>query len=409
MKINWNKKYTTIAIRVGSCGAIIIFLIFLGVYASAVIEFLNSCFSVFTPIIIGLSIAYLLNPLLKLIETKLFRKLSHARLKRAFSLTLTYVVFFAVIVLLSYALIPQLTRSFGDLQNNLIVYANSLQAWIDSVSEASPMFGELLQMLSGYIDISSFSESLSHLFSSLSSILMNMMPYIISFFSSFMVSLKNILIGIIFSVYLLASKELVAAQIKKLLHSSLSPKHYDSFASFVKYTDNTFGRFLIGKIVDSAIIGIGLFFILLIFRVPYPALISVICGVTNIIPVFGPFIGAIPSFIIILISDPFKAFLFLIIIIIVQQIDGNLLGPAILGGSMGISALAVFLSVTVAGGFFGLAGMIIGVPLYAILSKFINRKLNERIAHRNAEKNPTETKAAEISEDNASQSEETTT
>lgn len=382
MKFNRNPKYTTVSIYACIVGAAIICCIFLGIYSESTASFFENVFSVFAPIIYGAIIAYLVSPLVNFFEKKVFKKINRRALKRAFSMLLSYTVLFSAVALLLYALIPQLTRSFSDLQNNLIIYANSLQAWVDSVSESSPAFGNILQTVLSNIDLSSLSGSVSQLFSSLSELLSKFSPYIISFVNSFIVQVKNILLGIIFSAYLLASKELVFAQIRKLLHAVLSEKSYSNLSAFIKYTDHTFGRYLLGTFLDSILVGIEVFIALTIFNIPYAPLVSVVCGFTNMIPIFGPFIGAIPSFLIIMIGSPLKALWFLVIIVVIQQIDGNIIAPKIIGESTGLSAIAVISAVTIVGGLFGLVGMVLGVPLFAVFAALIDKKTEEKLAHR---------------------------
>lgn len=384
MKINWNKHYTTLAIYACIVGAAIIFCIFLGVYSGSVVAFFGKCFDVLAPIFYGAAIAYIINPLLKLFEKRVFRKLKNKTMRRAFGMILSYSVFFALIVLLVYALVPQLARSFSDLQNNLILYANSLQEWVDSISSTSPWLGGILQKLLGYIDLSALSQPLSQLFESLSELLSAFSPYILSFVNSLIVQVRNILLGIVFSAYFLASKELVTAQLRKLLHALLPEKRYSAFAAFVHFTDRTFGRYLLGTLLDSILVGVEFFIILSIFNIPYAPLVSVVCGFTNMIPIFGPFIGAIPSFLIIFISSPIKAIWFVVIVLVVQQIDGNIIAPRIIGESTGLSAIAVICSVTIMGGLFGIIGMVIGVPLFAVFASLINAKTDAKIKSRQA-------------------------
>lgn len=363
-------------------GAAIIFCIFLGVYFSSIAAFFGKCLDVLAPIFYGAAIAYIINPLLKLFERRVFRKLGSRTLKRTLSMILSYSVFFAVIVLLVYALVPQLARSFSDLQNNLVLYADSLQEWVDSISASSPWLGGVLQKLLGYIDLSALSQPLSQLFESLSELLSAFSPYILSFVNSFIVQVKNIVLGIVFSAYFLASKELVTAQIRKLLHALLSEKRYARFSGFVHFTDRTFGRYLLGTLLDSILVGVEFFVILSIFNIPYAPLVSVVCGFTNMIPIFGPFIGAIPSCLIIFISSPMKAIWFVVIVLVVQQIDGNIIAPRIIGESTGLSAIAVICSVTIMGGLFGIVGMVIGVPLFAVFASLINARTEQRMRSR---------------------------
>ena len=200
--------------------------------------------------------------------------------------------------------------------------------------------------------------------------------------ATFLSRIWNIVIGIIVSIYLLIDKEKLCALSKKITYGLFNKKHADKIVELVERSNYTFGRFLIGKIIDSLIIGVLTFVILTIFKMPYTILVSVIVGITNIIPFFGPFIGAIPSFIIILFVSPVQAVWFLLIIFVIQQLDGNIIGPKILGDSIGISAFWILFSILVAGKMLGILGMIIGVPLfaiiYSIIKEYIEDKLNKK-------------------------------
>ena len=196
-------------------------------------------------------------------------------------------------------------------------------------------------------------------------------------------SIWNIILGIIVSIYLLIDKEKFCALIKKITYA-IFPKSASEKILEVSYMSNSiFGKFLIGKIVDSAIIGVLTFFILALCKMPYAILVSVIVGITNIIPFFGPFIGAVPSFIIILFISPVKALWFLVIIFIIQQLDGNIIGPKILGDSIGISAFWILFSILVAGKFLGLIGMVIGVPLFAVIYAIVKEIIEGKLKKKN--------------------------
>ena len=183
--------------------------------------------------------------------------------------------------------------------------------------------------------------------------------------------LFNLFVGVIVSVYVLKDKERFVAQFKRLFYSTMSYKHANRSIAFFRLTHDKFGNFIIGKIFDSMIIGVLCFVLLTLFKIPYTALISVIVGVTNIIPFFGPFIGAIPSAFLVLMVDPVKCITFIIIIIVLQQFDGNILGPRILGNTTGISSFWVLFSILVGSELFGVWGMVCAVPVFAVLYTLI--------------------------------------
>ena len=194
--------------------------------------------------------------------------------------------------------------------------------------------------------------------------------------------LYNLIIGYIISIYVLFDKEKFRSQAKKLMYTFISSEKVNIILENLRYTDKVFGSFFSGKLIDSLIIGLLCFVGMLIFDMPYSLVIAVIVGVTNIIPYFGPFIGAIPSAILILLVSPSKCITFIIFIFVLQQFDGNILGPKILGNKTGLSSFWVLFSLLIFGGLFGMIGMIIGVPIFSIFYSFINglvrRKLKEK-------------------------------
>ena len=186
----------------------------------------------------------------------------------------------------------------------------------------------------------------------------------------------NILIGLIISVYVMASKETFAGQAKKMIYAIFKPVRANIIVETVRKSNEIFGGFISGKILDSAIIGVIAYIVLAIMKMPDSILIAVIVGVTNIIPFFGPFIGAIPSFVIIVLQDPMKGIYFLIFIVILQQIDGNIIGPKILGDSTGLSSFWVVFAIMVFGGLWGFPGMLLGVPIMAVIYYIVRRSIS---------------------------------
>jgi predicted PurR-regulated permease PerM len=192
----------------------------------------------------------------------------------------------------------------------------------------------------------------------------------------------NILVAVIVSVYLLNGKEKLKANMKRFILSHFSRAHSEEIMNFGSFCNRTFGGFINGKIIDSIIIGILCYILMVILHLPYTALISTIVGVTNIIPFFGPFIGAIPSAILICVISPLKALYFLIMILGLQQFDGNILGPKILGDSTGLASFWVMFAIIVGGGLFGVAGMVLGVPTFAIITYYFDRNTGKRLRSR---------------------------
>lgn len=192
-------------------------------------------------------------------------------------------------------------------------------------------------------------------------------------------TMMNVMIGVMACVYMLNSKERFQGQFKKVILATLPKEKAEAVFDFAKFTNRTFGGFINGKIIDSIIIGIICFILMEIFGFPYPILISAIIGITNVIPFFGPFIGAIPAAIIILLVSPIHALYFLILIFVLQQVDGNIIGPAILGNTTGIASFWVLFSIVIGGGLFGFIGMVLGVPVFAIIYYYFSRSINKRL------------------------------
>lgn len=377
MKVEWNKKYTTIAVYACIVAAITVLCIFLCINIKNAGVTLSGFMKLLNPLIIGFIIAYLFNPLLTVCERSLFSfvgiKKPHPIVKRVFSLITTYVVFSVIVALIMALVIPQVVVSYNDLMSKMTYYMSSLESFIKKVPATFP-----------FIDIDKLIVYLNEWISNSYTLIQNVTPYITGFFASFLDQLKNAFFGIVISVYFLFSKEKISAQLKKTMYAFLPKKNGDGIISFLSFTDDTFGGFIIGKLLDSLIIGILTFIVLAIFKMPYYQMISVIIGVTNVIPFFGPFIGAIPAVFIIFIADPIKALWFIVIIIIIQQIDGNIIGPKILGQTTGLSSLGVIIAITVMSGLLGVAGMFIGVPLFALIYIVFERILNRRIAEKKA-------------------------
>lgn len=391
MKIDRNPQYHTIAIYACIVAACTVLCIFLGIHISEVFDGISKIINLFTPLIIGFALAYLLNPLVKFLETHVFRlrRKEHggrtfSKLRRALSITAAYLLFTLLISFLAALVIPQVVLSYHSFMNRSDRYLSTLESWIRTLGERY-----------SFINIDRAISYLNDLADNWYQILQSVIPHIAAFFSAFFAQLRNVLLGVVLSAYFLASKEKLGAQFKKIMYAFLPRRHGDRLLAFLRFTDKTFGGFIIGKLVDSLIVGLLTLAVLAAFGVPYYQLVSVIVGVTDIIPFFGPFIGAIPGALIIFFVDPGKAVLFVILIIIIQQLDGNVISPRILGQRVGLSSLGVILAITICGGLFGFAGMLLGVPLFALLYVGFSRLLKHRMNTRE----PTGTAAKESAAD----------
>lgn len=383
MKINWDKKYNTIAVY--AFIVVSLSIIFYNVISKleAFTGKLNEIVGIFQPFMIGFVIAYLLNFILKFYEEKIFKVKGLNKAKkssiRGIGIFLSYITAGIIIYVFMQFVLPQLIESLVGLVNDIPKYVKELTIMVESQLYDMDINEEYMAIIS---------KKFTELTNLLIQVLTNLLPIIGNGIMSVASSIWNIVLGIIISIYLLIDKEKFFALGKKVTASLFNEKHTRVILDLAKRTNLTFGRFIGGKIVDSAIIGVLTFIILTIFKMPYVLLISVIIGITNVIPFFGPFIGAIPSAIIILFVSPIQAIWFLVIVLVIQQVDGNIIGPKILGDSIGISAFWILFSILVAGKLFGLVGMIIGVLMFALIYSIIKDVIEARLKYKGL---PTET------------------
>ncbi len=374
MKVNWNSKYTTISVYsfIVICCSIIFYRI--ASDTSVFMGKISSIISTLQPFIIGAVIAYLLNFILVFVEERMLSKNKLNKLKpkskRAIGLLLTYIVAFILLALFIQFVLPQLVESMLGLVNDIPTYLTNL-------SDLLTKYTKDLNIDKEYLDIAV--TKLTDFINYFISVAAGLLPVVGQALGIVASSIWNIVLGVIISIYLLIDKEKFCALGRKVVCAVFNEKHSKRILQLVDRSNDTFGKFLSGKIIDSAIIGVLTFVVLTIFKMPYVLLISVIIGITNIIPFFGPFFGAIPATIIILFVSPVKALWFILIIIVIQQLDGNIIGPKILGDSIGISAFWILFSLLVAGKFLGLVGMIIGVPLFAIIYSIIKEVIEEKL------------------------------
>ncbi len=362
-----NKKS---AIRILVC-AIIFVCVFVIVNSKNVSGVFSAIFSVLMPILLGAALAYFLNPILKLYEFKIFKKIKKNTVLRVLSILMTYVTLLLILAAFASILIPSLIESVSTL-----------------VANADEHFATTAELLNGIIV--KFTDNPEHatllsgemLKDALMKVVSKIMPsndetmHIITGIGT---GLKNTFLAFFISLYMLISKERLSAQFRKLSTAILGVKGRKRLYRYIRIVHRNFGGYFSGVLVDALIIMCVSFICFLVFNIPYAPLIAVIIGTTNIIPIFGPFLGAIPSFIIIFIQNPTKALIFAILILVIQQIDGNIIAPKVLGDSTNISSLGVIIAITIMGEYFGIIGMIIGVPIFAagiaIGKEFIDHRL----------------------------------
>jgi predicted PurR-regulated permease PerM len=345
------------------------------------------------PIYTGLIIAYLLSPIVNKMDRYIFIPLMKKIMKKkhraegiARGCSVAVVLLAAVWVLFCLAMmvVPEVINSISSLISNLPGYYNNLLAWGKEVFKSNPKVAELFQTYSGAI--------YNNLLSWLQNTILPNSNKFLDVITDGVVNAVNVVvngfIGIIVSIYLMASKESFCALGKRLMYTVFSVKRTNAILEVLRETHTVFAKFISGKIIDSLIVGVLTFIIMSIAGIPYTILVSVTIGVTNIIPFFGQYIGIIPSAILVFIANPVKGVIFLVLIIILMQFDGNVLGPKILGDSIGLKSFWILFSILFFGSLFGLLGMICAVPVFAIIYRMTKRWSAGRLAEK---KLPTET------------------
>ena len=322
--------------------------------------------AILKPMIYGAAIAYLLKPVCNTYEHKLNEHLPSKlkKMSKALAITGSMLTMCIIVYLLLIIIIPQVVNSVTSLINTLPDKLNYAASWLEETLKEDTVVANYITENYIMLKDTAIEWISNELIPNMQNIQNILAGVGIQIWNSVMF-LKNLLIGLIIAVYLLASRKKFAVQGKMVLYSIVKTKWADKILTELKYADNTFVGFINGKILDSAIIGVICYVCCLIFKFPNAMLVSVIVGVTNIIPFFGPFIGAIPSALLIFIESPLKSLWFLIFIVVLQQVDGNIIGPKILGNSTGLSSFWVLFSILVFGGLWGFVGMVIGVPRFA--------------------------------------------
>lgn len=376
MKLQPNKKYTTIAIYAFLVIAAAIALFYLINEHATVGRVIGTFVSLMMPFIYGAALAYILNPVLNWLEKKVFPSLFGERLsrraRRRIGVLISFIFAAAVVAIFLAILIPQIVESINSLAQSIYAFLPQAQ---QTLNEWTAKYGSnelllnVLEILG--IDVSDPSLALQRLATRSYTFLTQVLPNLFGGVMRFTSGLLNVVVGIIIAVYLLLSKEVFYAQVKKLMFAFFPRRAAQAVLNLTHDSNAIFCGFISGKIVDSAIIGVLCFIGCSVLQMPYTVLVSFIVGVTNVIPYFGPFIGAIPSIFIIMIDDPIKSLIFAVFILILQQLDGNVIGPKILGDSTGLSAFWVLFAVTFFGGLFGFVGMLIGVPTFAVIYSLI--------------------------------------
>ena len=384
MNINWNRKYLTIAVY-ATCAVIVSAIAVMIIFNfDSVMAKLSAVGAIASPIVIGIFCAYLLNPLMTNFENGLFRKLSTSENKktrgkaRALSLTLTMLVVVMVLALVVIMVIPQLVENLVSIFSNMDSYIATIKNWLNDIFEDHP---EMIEFFGNPLD--DFSDFIGRIWKQYSTELMGIAGNVAAMVWAVLDTMKNLIIGLTISIYLLARKEMFIGQTKKLIFSFLKVEKAQRFLGICREASKKFLGSIIGKIIEAFVVALLCFIGTTVMGLPYALLISAIMFVFNLIPYIGPFIGAIPCSILLLLSDdPIQALWFVIFVLVLQTVDGNILAPLILGDSTGLPAVWILISILVGGGLFGMLGMFLGVPVcavvYMLFKDFIENRLKKR-------------------------------
>lgn len=343
---------------------------------SNLISGVNGIIGIISPFIVGIAIAFVLNLVMKIFEEKIFNFLSdkkykkYLKFKRPLSVFFTFITVFLVILSLISFIIPQLIDSISKLTNAVPSYMKSFEIFISKYVTHTEILNTVWNnFLSAWKEVIQFTGQV--LASSLTSV--------VNITVGFTSGLFNFILSIIFSIYMLLNKEGLQLGMKKVLYSFSSKRFADRVMSLAKISNEVFSNYIGGQFIEAIIIGVLCFIGMIILRMPYALLISVLIAVTALIPIFGAFIGTIPSAFIILIIDPMKAIWFVIFIIVLQQVEGNLIYPKVVGGSIGLPPIWVMLAMIIGGNAFGFIGILLGIPIFSVVYKVFKEIVDKRL------------------------------
>ncbi len=358
----------TISYTIAICSGVLLFMVILKLPTLKLIW--DKLISVMSPFIYAFAIAYILNKPAMWLEKKVFSKFAN---KKTLSIIVTYILFLTAVTSLILAVIPQLVLSLSYIVEASPAFFEKVTGFANSILNDFNWNRQLIRQLNNMWH---------NLVSSITQFSISVLPEILNFSFFLGSGVIKLLMVLIISIYMISGKSRLLFQFKKATYAIFPIDKADTLVKIANHSNRIFVGFIIGKLIDSTIIGILAFIGMLFIYPPYAILIAVVIGVTNMIPFFGPFIGAIPCIFILLIVSPTTAFIFTLFIIALQQFDGNILGPKILGDSLGLSPIWVLVAILVGNGLFGIIGMLIGVPtfavIYTICSNIIKIKLNEK-------------------------------
>lgn len=371
MKKWLDSSHLSLVLSIVLAGLCIVAIYFSILNIEVFIKLFKDLADVLTPFMYGLILTFLMSPLVKFFEMKAFMSFKWKdRTKRIISVILSLLITFEIVILFFSFITPQLILSLSSISEKLPEYTlivdNLLGDWLINYR----IENEWLNLL-----LNSSEDLLVNFFQ----LLQSYIPLILDYSLQFTKMIFNLLLGITIAMYVLIDLERFSLQTKKIVYFLLGQKSGDYLIDLSRLSSKMVHRFILGKMLDSFIIGLICYVGMLLIGLPYPILLSVIVGVTNMIPVFGPFIGAIPGAIILLLVNPIQSVWFVLFIMLLQQFDGNYLGPRILGDSMGLPSLWIMFAIVVGGGYFGIIGMFLGVPIFAVIYIVFKNIISNRL------------------------------
>lgn len=389
MKNPFHNRYFRVAVSAWLVIAMSILCFFAFYKMNVIVKVVQNITVILRPFTFGFVVAYLLLPIfngmVKHCEPVFLRMMQNQEkaknLNRLLCSLLSVLFFLLVVGALLSMVLPQLAESIMGLIEKMPEYLQQSEKWMTNLFSNNPVLEENLQQLYMSASDTLLNWANQQLVPQLLEVMKGNL--VGGFVSNALSFLKTVLVGFISAVYMLNSKHTFSAQAKKLIYSMFETDTANAVVENFRFVHKVFGGFITGKLLDSLIIGLITFVSMSVLKMPYGLLISVIVGVTNIIPFFGPFIGAIPSTILIFLVSPLQAVYFVIFILVLQQFDGNILGPKILGDSTGLASFWVMFAILLFGGLFGFAGMVVGVPLFAVIYSAISGLVNRSLRNKN--------------------------
>lgn len=346
---------------------------------SGFFEWLGGKIAVLSPLVIGAIIAYISFPLVRFFQSKAFKNMENKRWRRTLSIVLTYISILLFLFVFVILILPQLISSIEDLIKKVTdgTYLNATINGINEFLNKVLSFGgdEVFE----YISMEKVTKIMSEFFAGTGNLLQNIANLAISYGTNVLTGFKNFFIGFLLSIYFVVSKDRLKAQAVRACAAIFTKKHNDAILDWFRFAHRTFGGFIVGKLIDAIMVIILCSIVFSIARIPFAVLIAVFIGACNVIPFFGPFIGAIPSAFIVFIASPDKLLLFIILTLVVQQFDANFLEPKIVGDRTGMSSLGVLVAVTVMSGYFGIVGAFLGVPIFAVICASLRKNIKKRL------------------------------